>query len=240
LHYQPVVDAKTLKLCGLEALVRWRHPQRGLVLPDQFIPLAEETGLITQIGEWVLQTACADAATWPTFVKVAVNLSPVQFRRSNLVDAVICALAESGLPPERLELEITETALIDNPPECAATLRQFKNLGASIALDDFGTGYSSLSQLTMFRFDRIKIDRSFTKNMTKRADHAAIIAATLSLAHSLDIATTAEGVETKEQFKLLKLAGVSSLQGHLFGRPCRTFDLDFNDTYGDRELDDAA
>ena len=240
LHYQPVVDVKTRQLCGLEALVRWRHPQKGLVFPDQFIPLAEETGFINQIGAWVLQTACADAETWPTPVKVAVNLSPVQFRKSNLVDIVICALAESGLPPERLELEITETALFEGATQCASMLRQFKNLGVTITLDDFGTGYSSLSQLTMFPFDRIKIDRSFTRDMTKRADSAAIISATLTIAYSLDIATTAEGVETAEQFRLLKLAGVSAVQGYLFKRPCRISEIDFDAIYGGREMEDAA
>jgi diguanylate cyclase (GGDEF)-like protein/PAS domain S-box-containing protein len=240
LHYQPIVDTRTRKLCGVEALVRWRHPQRGLVFPDQFIALAEETSLITQIGEWVLQTACADAATWPPFVRVAVNLSPVQFRKSNLVETVTCALAKAGVPPERLELEITESALIDNATQCAATLHQLKTLGVTIALDDFGTGYSSLSQLTMFPFDRIKIDKSFTSNMTKRADCAAIVSAALTLAHSLDIATTAEGVETTEQLKLLRLAGVGAVQGYLFARPCPLPHVDFNRIYGDQALDDAA
>jgi diguanylate cyclase (GGDEF)-like protein/PAS domain S-box-containing protein len=240
LHYQPIIDTKTGKVCGAEALVRWRHTTKGMIPPDQFIPLAEETGLITQIGEWVLHTACIEALSWPTSVKVAVNLSPVQFRKSNLPDVVMYALAQSGLPPERLELEITETALIESAADCLPALRQFKNLGIAVALDDFGTGYSSLSQLTMFPFDKIKIDKSFTQNLTKRAECAAIISATLTLAQSLDIATTAEGVETTEQYRLLRLAGVTSLQGYLFKRPGLANEIDFDDVYSVPELEDAA
>jgi EAL domain-containing protein (putative c-di-GMP-specific phosphodiesterase class I) len=211
-----------------------------MILPDQFIPLAEETGMITQIGEWLLQTACAEAASWPNDIKVAVNLSAIQFRKNNLIDIVICALAQSGLAPERLELEITETALIESATECLPVLRQFKNLGIAIALDDFGTGYSSLSQLMMFPFDKIKVDRSFTKNLTKRTECAAIIAATLTLARSLDIATTAEGVETVEQYRLLRLAGVTSLQGYLFQSPCQSGQLDFHRHYNFPEIENAA
>jgi diguanylate cyclase (GGDEF)-like protein len=240
LHYQPIVDTKTRKICGAEALIRSRHPTKGMIFPDRFIPLAEETGLITQIGEWVLHTACSDAASWPSGVKVAVNLSAVQFRKSNLVDVVMYALAKSGLPPERLELEITETALIESATECLPALRVFKNLGITVALDDFGTGYSSLSHLTIFPFDKIKIDKSFTQNMTKRTDCAAIISATLTLAQSLKIATTAEGVETKEQYQLLRLAGVTSLQGYLFKRPGPAFEIDFDSVYGKLEMEDAA
>jgi len=240
LHYQPIIDTKTRKVCGAEALIRWRHPTKGMVPPDQFIPLAEETGLITQIGEWVLHTACIEAATWPADVKVAVNLSPVQFRKSNLPEVVMYALAQSGLPPERLELEITETALIESAADCLPALRQFRNLGIAIALDDFGTGYSSLSQLTMFPFDKIKIDKSFTQNMIKRTECAAIISATLTLAQSLDMATTAEGVETVQQYRLLRLAGVTSLQGYLFKRPGPATEIDFSSVYSDPELEDAA
>ena len=240
LYYQPIVDSKTCTICGAEALMRWRHPTKGLVLPDQFIPLAEETGIITQIGEWLLQTACTDAASWPVDIKVAVNLSAVQFRKNNLVDIVMCALAQSGLPPERLELEITETALIESAIECLPILRQFKNLGIAVALDDFGTGYSSLSQLMMFPFDKIKVDKSFTQNLTKRTECAAIIAATLTLARSLDIATTAEGVETAEQYRLLRVAGVTSLQGYLFQRPCPSAQIDFSSAYNIPDIEDAA
>jgi diguanylate cyclase (GGDEF)-like protein/PAS domain S-box-containing protein len=240
LHYQPIVDSKTRKLCGAEALVRWVHPTRGMISPDDFIPLAEETGLIAQIGEWALHTACAEAATWPGNVRIAVNLSPAQFRKADLADVVMCALSESGLAPDRLELEITETALIECGTECLPLLRLFKNLGVTIALDDFGTGYSSLSQLTMFPFDKIKIDRSFTQNMTSRADCAAIISATLTLAHCLDLQTTAEGVDTIEQSKLLRLAGVTSLQGHYFQPPGPASKIDFEGTYGKPETADAA
>jgi len=240
LHYQPIVDSKTRKICSVEALVRWRHPTKGLIYPDLFIPLAEETGLITQIGDWVLRTACAEAATWPAEIKVAVNLSLVQFRKTNLPDAVMRVLTDTGLRPERLELEITETALIESAAECLPALRQFKSMGITIVLDDFGTGYSSLSQLAMFPFDRIKIDKSFTQNLTKRSECAAIISATLTLAQSLDIATTAEGVETVDQYRLLRLAGVTSLQGYLFKRPGPASEIDFKGVYGGVALDNAA
>jgi len=240
LHYQPIVDSKTRRICSAEALVRWRHPTKGLIYPDLFIPLAEETGLITQIGDWVLRAACTEAATWPAEVKVAVNLSLVQFRKTNLPDLVMRVLADTGLPPERLELEITETALIESAAECLPALRQFKAMGITIVLDDFGTGYSSLSQLAMFPFDRIKIDKSFTQNLTKRSECAAIISATLTLAQSLDIATTAEGVETVDQYRLLRLAGVTSLQGYLFKRPGQAAEIDFGAVYGGVALDHAA
>jgi diguanylate cyclase (GGDEF)-like protein/PAS domain S-box-containing protein len=240
LHYQPIVDAKTSKITCVEALLRWRHPTKGMIYPDLFIPLAEETGLITQIGEWVLHAACAEASTWPAEIKVAVNLSLVQFRKTNLADVVMRALAESGLAPGRLELEITETALIESAAECLPVLRQFKSLGITIVLDDFGTGYSSLSQLAMFPFDRIKIDKSFTQNLTKRSECAAIISATLTLAHNLDIATTAEGVETPDQYRLLRLAGVTSLQGYLFKRPGPAAEIDFNALYESPAIGNAA
>ena len=188
----------------------------------------------------MLQTACTEAANWPNDIKVAINLSAIQFRKNNLIDIVICALAQSGLPPERLELEITETALIESATECLPVLRQFKNLGIAIALDDFGTGYSSLSQLMMFPFDKIKVDKSFTQNLTRRTECAAIIAAPLTLARSLDIATTAEGVETVEQYRLLRLAGVTSLQGYLFQSPCQSGQLDFNHHYTFPEIENAA
>jgi diguanylate cyclase (GGDEF)-like protein len=240
LHYQPIIDAKTRKICSVEALVRWRHPTKGLISPELFIPLAEETGLITHIGDWVLRKACSDAITWPSDVKVAVNLSLVQFHKTNLPDVVTRALVDSGLRPERLELEITETTLIESAAECLPALRQFKALGITIALDDFGTGYSSLSQLAMFPFDRIKIDKSFTQNMTKRSECAAIISATLTLAQSLDIQTTAEGVETVDQYRLLRLAGVTSLQGYLFKRPGPASELDFERCFGDVSIEQAA
>jgi diguanylate cyclase (GGDEF)-like protein len=240
LHFQPIIGTNARKINGVEALVRWRHPTKGMVPPDQFIPLAEECGLINQIGEWVIHAACAEAAKWPSDIKIAVNLSPVQLRKANLHDVVMNALARSGLSPKRLELEITETALIEIGMNCLPVLNQFKRLGISIALDDFGTGYSSLSHLTMFPFDKIKIDKSFTQNMTKRADCAAIISATLTLANGLDITTTAEGVETSDQFRLLRLAGVTFLQGYLFKRPGPASEIDFDKVYDDAEISRAA
>jgi diguanylate cyclase (GGDEF)-like protein/PAS domain S-box-containing protein len=240
LYYQPIIDSKTLRICGAEALIRWRHSTRGMVMPDSFIPLAEDTGMITQIGEWVLRTACADATRWPADVKVAINLSPVQFRKTNLSDVVMAALAESGLAPTRLELEITETALIESAAECLPALHRFRKAGIAVALDDFGTGYSSLSQLMMFPFDKIKIDKSFTQNLTKRSECAAIISAALTLAQTLDIATTAEGVETKEQYQLLKLAGVTSLQGYFFKRPCPVAEIDFDARFSSPPIADVA
>jgi diguanylate cyclase (GGDEF)-like protein/PAS domain S-box-containing protein len=240
LHYQPIIDARTFRICGAEALIRWHHPVRGMIPPDQFIPLAEESGAITQIGEWVLRTACLDAVAWPPGVKVAVNLSARQFSDRNLIDVVMYALAESGLPPDRLELEITETSLIESAVQCLSTLRQFKNLGITIALDDLGTGYSSFSQLTMYPFDKIKIDKSFTQNVVGRTDCAAIVRAALTLAQGLDIETTAEGIETAEQCMLLRLAGVTSLQGYLFKRPRPLAELDFTEVFAQRVTEDAA
>ena len=227
LHFQPIVDTKTLKMCSAEALIRWRHPKKGLIGPDEFIPFTEESGLILKIGEWVLQTACSEAVKWPPCLKVAVNLSAVQLRSASLLDQIMCVLAETGLPPERLEVEVTETALIEYGTEAPLFLKKLKNLGITVALDDFGTGYSSLSQLTMFPFDKIKIDKSFTKNMTNRADCAAIISAVLALAQSLDIHTTAEGVEKEEQLRILALAGVTTIQGYLIHRPCPASELNF-------------
>ena len=228
LHYQPIVDAGTQEPCGVEALLRWRHPQRGMVPPDKFIPLAEETGLIVPLGEWVLRKACFDAAAWPDHLKVAVNLSSVQFRKSDLKAVVDNALADSGLPPRRLELEVTETVLLQHNEANTSILHQFRAKGISIALDDFGTGYSSLSYLQSFPFDKIKIDRSFVANLTSRADCAAIISAVTGLARSLDIQTTAEGVETKEQALLLRAAGCGQMQGYLFGRPRPVHELGFD------------
>jgi diguanylate cyclase (GGDEF)-like protein/PAS domain S-box-containing protein len=235
LHYQPVIDVKTHTICGIEALVRWRHPKRGLINPQEFIPLAEETGLIIPLGEWVLQQAFADAKSWPSHVKVAVNLSPVQFKKGNLLDVILCLLVESGLSPQRLELEITESVLFENEGRNVTMLHQLKNLGISIALDDFGTGYSSLSYLTMFPFDKIKIDKSFTLNMTRNPTSAAIIAAVLSLGRSLDIATTAEGVETWQEFQALRVSGVNFVQGYLFSRPRPVSELDFDKVF-DRDF----
>ncbi|HZC56834.1 MAG TPA: EAL domain-containing protein [Xanthobacteraceae bacterium] len=240
IHFQPIVDTKTLKMHGAEALIRWRHPERGLIPPDQFIPLAEESGTILQIGEWVLEAACKEAVKWPSSVKVAVNLSAVQLRSASLLDYIMCVLVETGLPPERLELEVTETALIEHGADCVALLRRLKNLGITVALDDFGTGYSSPNQLTMFPFDKIKIDKSFTKGMTNRTDCAAIISAVLALAHSLNIQTTAEGVETEQQLSILRVAGVSTVQGYLIQRPGPASQLNFDGYLIDGVVSDAA
>jgi EAL domain-containing protein (putative c-di-GMP-specific phosphodiesterase class I) len=228
LHYQPVVDVAERRLCGIEALVRWRHPVKGLVGPDQFIPLAEATGLIVPLGEWVLQQACADAVTWPSHIKIAINISAVQFKKGNLFDAVLCTLVETGLPAERLELEITETSLLESQDAHLATIRQLKSLGISIALDDFGTGYSSVNYLISFPFDKIKIDKSFTQSALKRREYAAVVSSVLAFAQGLGTVTTAEGVETEEQFEYMRKAGVDMVQGYLFGRPVPVSQLDLS------------
>ena len=227
LHYQTIYDAGTRRPCGAEALVRWRHPMRGLVPPNEFISIAEEVGMIVPLGEWILRRACEDAARWPADVKIAVNLSPAQFRDCNLVETVAQALMEAGLPPERLELEVTESVLLQKTASNLTTLHQLKSLGISIVLDDFGTGYSSLSYLRMFPFDKIKIDRSFVSELSNRADCAAIVCAVAGLGRGLNILTTAEGVETEEQVDLLRAAGVDQLQGYLLARPRAISELDF-------------
>jgi predicted signal transduction protein with EAL and GGDEF domain len=227
LHYQPVFAAETGAIRGVEALVRWRHPVKGLIAPDQFIPLAESTGLMMPLGEWILQRACTDAAAWPPHVKLAVNVSAVQFNNANLFDLVLCSLVESGLPPERLELEITETMLLKNEQACLLTVRQLKNLGIAIVLDDFGIGYSSASYLTRVPFDKVKIDRSFVHGFPGRRECAAIVQSVLALGRGLDMEVTAEGVETREQFEALRAAGVDLVQGNLLGRPVALEELDF-------------
>jgi EAL domain-containing protein (putative c-di-GMP-specific phosphodiesterase class I) len=219
LHYQAVIDAATRQPCGAEALVRWRHPQRGLMNPDRFIPLAEEIGLIESLGAWILYEACAEAAQWPAHIRLAINLSPVQFRKKDLIEIISGALARSGLPADRLELEITESVLLQKSDASLAALHAIKKLGISIVLDDFGTGYSSLSYLRMFPFDKIKIDRSFVRELASSADCGAIVCAVTGLARCLNMVTTAEGVETEEQFALVSSAGCNQVQGYLFGRP---------------------
>ena len=240
LHYQPIIDVTTRRPCGAEALVRWQHPQKGLIPPDQFIPLAEETGLIASLGAWVVRRACTDAASWPSHIKVAVNLSALQFRNGDLLDIILSALAESGLPPERLELEITESVLLETETDPLAVIRRLKSIGVSLALDDFGTGYSSLSYLTKFPFDKIKIDRSFTQNLSRRAECTAIVLSVRALASGLNILTTAEGVETEQQFGILRATGVDLAQGYLFGRPCPISELDFAGRDLETEVEDAA
>ncbi|WP_035968987.1 EAL domain-containing protein [Bradyrhizobium sp. WSM1417] len=218
-HYQPFVDALSGARRGFEALVRWRHPTRGLIPPDQFIPLAEETGLIVPLGEFVLRRACADAAGWPFDLAVAVNLSPIQFKEAELFEMISAALADSGLPPQRLEIEITESVLLERGVENHAFMERLKSIGIALALDDFGTGYSSLSYLTAFPFDKIKIDKSFIRNLTHQPRSSAIISSIVTLARGLDMSVTAEGVETREEYERLKALGVNFAQGYLFGRP---------------------
>ena len=219
LHYQPILDLENGTITGCEALLRWQHPLRGMVLPVEFIPVAEETGLINSIGEWVLKQACSDAMTWPSSVRVAVNVSPAQFRNTALPLMVVAALVESGLPTQRLELEITELVLMQNDEASLLMLHQLRDLGVRIALDDFGTGYSSLSYLRSFPFDRIKIDRSFIADLLDGNDAVAIVHAILSLASSLKMKTTAEGVETAGQQRLLLAAGCDEMQGYFFSQP---------------------
>ncbi len=223
--YQPLFHLQAQRASGFEALLRWRHPERGLVSPAQFIPLAEELGLIVPIGEWVMAQACADAVTWPEDVKVAVNLSPVQFHSLGLVEAVRRALDGSGLPAHRLELEITESALLQDSEAVLATLHELRALGLRTALDDFGTGYSSLSYLRSFPFDKLKIDQSFVREMAHRPDCRAIVTSVLGLARELGMATTAEGVETEEQLEQLRKAGCTEVQGFLFDRPRPVADI---------------
>jgi len=225
-HYQPFFDVQTGLRQGFEALVRWRHPARGLVPPDQFIPLAEETGLIVPLGEWVLRRACDDATSWPEGTKVAVNLSPVQFKQADLFEVIQSALRNSGLAPERLEIELTESVLLERAVEITPSCRSSKSIGISLALDDFGTGYSSLSCLTAFPFDKIKIDKSFVSNLTKLHKSSAIISSVVALASGLDMSVTAEGVETPEQLERLRTLGVNYAQGYLLGRPMPLGDLE--------------
>ncbi len=216
LYYQPSIDLASGRVAGFEALLRWNHPERGPISPAEFVPIAEDIGLIDKLGEWVLRRACADAATWPRDVRVAVNLSPLQFKNRSLVQTVVLALASSGLSARRLELEITERVLLQEDESNLATLHELRALGARIALDDFGTGYSSMSYLRMFPFDRIKIDRSFVMALPENRECMKIIRAMVELAKSLGIDTTAEGVETSEQLGYLEACGCREGQGYLF------------------------
>ena len=219
LYYQPLIDLKSNKVSGFEALVRWNHPERGMIGPDDFIPVAEEIGLIVPIGDWVLKQACRDAMTWPGKLTIAVNLSAAQFRSPALALSVVGALGMSGLPASRLELEITETVLLQDDKAVLDVLHQMRELGVRISMDDFGTGYSSLSYLRSFPFDKIKIDRSFISELGKKNDCVAIIRAVTRLGHSLGMITTAEGVETKEQLAILRTEGCTQVQGYLFSEP---------------------
>ena len=215
-HYQPAIDLQSNHIVGCEALLRWRHPERGMVSPAEFIPIAEETGLINQLGEWVLTTACAEAATWPDDVRLAVNVSPIQFRSDTLALKIVTALAMSGLPANRLELEITEAVLIRDDEAALAILHSLREIGVRIALDDFGTGYSSLSYLQRFPFDKIKIDRCFVNDIAEPGGSSSIVRAVVDIAAERHMTTTAEGVETEEQKELLRALGCSEMQGYLF------------------------
>jgi diguanylate cyclase (GGDEF)-like protein len=219
LHYQPVVNLASNEISGFEALIRWNHPEKGMVAPATFIPLAEEIGFIVPIGEWVIRQACATAAQWPEDLHVAVNISAVQFRSPGLMQIIVGALATSGLHPTRLEIEITETVLLQNKETTLALLHQLRALGIRIAMDDFGTGYSSLTYLQCFPFDKIKIDRSFVKDITENTGSLNIVRAVAALANGMGMTATAEGVETSEQLDKITSEGCTEMQGYLFSKP---------------------
>src|SRR6478672_8648292 len=219
LHYQPVVNLASNEISGFEALIRWNHPEKGMVAPATFIPLAEEIGFIVPIGEWVIRQACATAALWPADLHVAVNISAVQFRSRGLMQVIVGALAASGLHPTRLEIEITESVLLQNKETTLELLHQLRALGVRIAMDDFGTGYSSLTYLQCFPFDKIKIDRSFVKDITENTGSLNIVRAVAALANGMGMTATAEGVETSEQLDKITSEGCTEMQGYLFSKP---------------------
>jgi EAL domain-containing protein (putative c-di-GMP-specific phosphodiesterase class I) len=219
LYYQPVVDLASNEVSSFEALIRWNHPKHGLVAPAAFIPLAEEIGFIIPMGEWVIRQACATAARWPGELRVAINISAAQFRNSGLLPIIVGALSASGLPPTRLEIEITETVLLQNRETTLAVLHQLRALGIRIAMDDFGTGYSSLTYLQSFPFDKIKIDRSFVRDIDKNTGSLNIVRAVAALANGLGMSATAEGVETHGQLAQIVAAGCTEMQGYLFSQP---------------------
>jgi diguanylate cyclase len=218
LAYQPIVNNSGEKIVGVEALARWKHPERGDIRPAEFIPVAEDSGLITALGDWVLRRACLDGKSWPG-TTVAVNVSPLQFRRTDFVEMVQRILTETQFDAARLELEITESTFLGNVATTEAAMRQLKNIGVQLALDDFGTGYSSLLYLRRFPFDKLKIDQSFTASIETAADAAAIVHAIVSLGRGLGMKVTAEGVETAEQALFLRAAGVHTMQGYRYGKP---------------------
>lgn len=228
-HYQPLLNTRTLAVEGFEALLRWQRPNFGYVSPAEFIPVAEEIGLIDRLGEWVLRRACSDAAAWPPELSVAVNLSPIQFRSGNIVRNTLKVLSDTGLAARRLEIEITESVLLEASEVTLSTLYQFKQSGIRISLDDFGTGYSSLSYLSSFPFDKIKIDRSFIRDLATSEDAAAVVELVVNLGRKLGIMTTAEGVETAEQMNSLQKIGCDQVQGFLFARPKKASELQFGD-----------
>ena len=225
LHYQPQMQLKGDRLIGCEALIRWHHPERGMISPLDFIPLAEEIGLIVPIGDWVIRQACRDAMTWPQHMAVAVNVSPAQFKSDRLVETIMSALAGSGLPARRLEVEITEGVLLQENEKTLRTLHRLRELGVRVSMDDFGTGYSSLSYLRSFPFDKIKIDRSFVKDLSSKPDGDAIIRAIAGLGRSLGMTTVAEGVETPEQMQRIREEGCTDVQGYLISKPIPADDL---------------
>jgi predicted signal transduction protein with EAL and GGDEF domain len=225
LAYQPQVDTDSGTVIGFEALLRWHHPVRGNISPTDFIPLAEETGLIVAIGRWVLAQACRDAASWPETISLAVNVSSVQFAVGSLVRTVMGALGDSGLEPGRLELEITESVLMRDADQALLMLRELRQRGVRVAMDDFGTGYSSLSYLRSFPFDRIKIDRSFVHDIETNAEAQAIVRAVSGLGRSLGMAITVEGVETDGQLAAVRREGCRDVQGYLFSRPRPAVDV---------------
>jgi diguanylate cyclase (GGDEF)-like protein len=238
-YYQPIVDVETRSIASCEALLRWHHPRGGMISPVIFIPIAEEIGLIDSIGEWVLREACKEAVSWPTHIRVAVNLSPVQFRNQDLFAKILRALAYSGLPADRLELEITESVLLLENAATMAVLHDLRDLGIRISMDDFGTGYSSLGYLRSFPFDKIKIDRSFVNELSIDQDCSTIIKAVADIGRGLGIDTIAEGVETLAQFDQVKAKGCTQVQGFLFGAPCPSTEIR-RLIAGDQASSDAA
>jgi diguanylate cyclase (GGDEF)-like protein len=226
LYYQPLFDLEQNRICSFEALLRWNHPKRGLISPAEFVPVAEEAGLIVPIGAWVIREACSRAMTWPEHIRIAVNVSPVQFHRGGLQETILQALANSGLAPGRLEVEITESIFLEGGEATLRLLHSLRKLGIRVALDDFGTGYSSLSYLQSFPFDKLKIDRSFIQNLLTRDGASAIVRAITELAQALGIETTAEGVEETAQLMELRSHGCSSVQGFLFAEPMTAADVE--------------
>jgi EAL domain-containing protein (putative c-di-GMP-specific phosphodiesterase class I) len=219
LHYQPQLDLAKGKIVGYEALIRWRHPERGMIAPMEFVPIAEETGMIVPIGEWVLRRACSDAKLIPDDCFVAVNISPVQFMTKDFLALVKDVIRDTGIAPRRLELEVTETAMMQDRDRAAYILKELSDMGISVAVDDFGTGYSNLSYLIDFSFQKLKIDRSFVSRMEQDSNSGAVVSTIVGLSRALGVHTIAEGVETETQATLLRAAGCEVVQGFFFGKP---------------------